>query len=149
MKGTNLKGSFTVEAAVLFSITFFVMGALILGTFYMHDRAVCQSVSCEAASAGSNLETQKERSRAVEKLRRQFKKSRLLGSRNLNGNTAAGEKQIFASWQAVFPVPGFAMKYYAGNRLEISADWTCKVIDAADMIRKIRGAEQLLTGGGT
>lgn len=56
MKGTNLKGSFTVEAAVLFSITFFVMGALILGTFYLHDRAVCQSVSCEAASAGSNLE---------------------------------------------------------------------------------------------
>ena len=58
MKGTNLKGSFTVEAAVLFSITFFVMGALILGTFYLHDCAVCQSVSCEAASAGSNLETQ-------------------------------------------------------------------------------------------
>lgn len=144
-----VKGSYTVEAAILLSITFFVMGALILGTFYLHDRAVCQSAACETAAAGSNLATQRERSEAVAKLKRQFKKSRLLGSRSLNGNTAAGAKQVFASWQAVFPVPGFAMKYYNGSRLGISGEWTSSVTDAADMIRKIRGAEKLLAGDET
>lgn len=43
-----MRGSYTIEAAVLLSMITFVLAALILTAFYLHDRSVCQSTACEA-----------------------------------------------------------------------------------------------------
>lgn len=147
-KGRFWKGSYTVEAAAVLSVTFFVLGALILCTFYLHDRAVCQSAACEAAAAGSNFATEKERSRAAASVKKQLNKGRLLGSRNVKSSTTAGTKESLASWSAEYPIPGFAIRYFSGNQRSISVSWTCRIPDPADTIRKIRGAAGLITGGG-
>ena len=44
---------------------------------------------------------------------------------------------------AVFPVPGFAAKYLAGNKLTIKKEWTSKKFDPAKTIRMVKGAEKL------
>lgn len=139
-------GSFTVEAAIVVSITVFVLGAFLIGTFYVHDRSVLQSLACEAAAAGSIFCTDKERSAAAKEVEKTVTAGRLLGSRGLDGYTAVGNSESRAAWSAVYPVPGFAAGYLAGNQLPISTSWNCKIIDPADTIRKIRGASELLMG---
>lgn len=146
-KRIYFRGSYTVEAAVVVSITVFALAALLIGAFYVHDRSVLQSQTCEAALAGSIFATEKERSKAAEKIKNTVTKDRLLGSGGLEGYAATGNRECKAAWSASYPVPGFAVKYFAGDQLAITASWTCKILNPADTIRKIRGASELLTGG--
>ena len=143
----GLRGSYTVEAALVFSMTFFVLAALLFAVFYVHDRAVIQAVTCEAAAAGTNHYTVKERQAAAGKVKGILKAERLLGSRNLSVEVSAGKNETEASCSASYPVPGLAAGYFNGNRLQIRTGWKGKVTEAADIIRKIRGAGALLTGG--
>lgn len=142
----SFTGSYTVEAAIVVSITVFVLGAFLIGAFYVHDRSVLQSQTCEAAAVGSIFCTEKERSAAAKEVEKTVTAGRLLGSRGLSGYTAIGSSESRAGWSAVYPIPGFAAKYLAANQLAVSATWTCKIIDPADTIRKIRGASELLMG---
>ena len=142
-----LKGSYTVEAAVIVSVIIFVLGAFLICAFYVHDRVVLQSISCEAATAGCIFVTEEDRKSASEQISSSISAGRFLGSRDLNGNVICGKKQAVSTWHAVYPVPGFAAGYLVDNVLEISVSWTGKTIEAAEWIRKIRGAGKLLTGG--
>lgn len=141
------KGSYTVEAALVFSMTFFVLAALLITAFYVHDRAVLQAVTCEASSAATNFITKSERSTAAAQVEKQLKKKRFLGSRGISGKTAAGDREIIGSWSAVYPVPGMVRKYLSGSSLKIQTKWDSKILEPADTIRKIRDAGELLTGG--
>lgn len=138
-----LKGSYTVEAATVISLVFFVLGALLICSFYIHDKSVLQGIVCEAAAAGNNFSTEKERKEAVSSVKKRITASRFMGSKNLNGNVSTGGKNTEASWSAVFPVPGFAAKYMVGNRLTINKECTCKRVDPAKTIRMVKGAEKL------
>ena len=138
-----LKGSYTVEAAAVISLVFFVLGALLICSFYIHDKSVLQGMVCEAAAAGSNSATEKEQKEAVSSVKKRITASRFMGSKNLSGSVATGEKSTEASWSAVFPVPGFAAKYLTGNKLTIKKEWTSKKFDPAKTIRMVKGAEKL------
>lgn len=140
----ELQGSYTVEAAVVVSLVFFVLAALILCTFYVHDRAVFQSAACEASSAGNNFITAKERKEAMSEVKQRMTQSRFLGSKNIKGNTATGKKEASSSWSAVYPFPGFVMKFISGGRLEIRKSWSSKILNPADTIRMIRGVGELI-----
>ncbi|MCD7745388.1 MAG: hypothetical protein LUI13_08935 [Lachnospiraceae bacterium] len=141
------KGSYTVEAAMVVSITVFVLGALMIATFYVHDRAVFQSLVCEIATAGSIQATQSENADAADAGKAQMTASRFLGSRSLSGSVTSGAEEATASWSAVYPVPGFAMRYLADGNLSIEASWSSRIVDPTDTIRLIRGAGELITGG--
>lgn len=143
----SMKGSYTVEAAVVVSVTILVLASLLLCIFFIHDRAVLQSMVCETALAGSGFATEAERKEAVSAASGQIRKGRFLGSRSLSGNVSAGEKEVTAAWSMEYPLPGFAARYFSGGSLRISRSWTSRIQDPADMIRKIKGAGELLTGG--
>ena len=142
--GEGLRASYTVEAAAVVSMTFLVLGALILLTFFVHDRAVIQSAVCEAAAAGNNFITQEERSEAAQNAAGGISLQRLLGSRSLEVTAGTGEKSVLAWGNAEFPVPGMFVSYFSGGSLEISCSWESSRMDPADIIRKIRGAELVL-----
>lgn len=142
-----MKGSYTVEAAVVVSLTIFVLTALIFCTFYIHDRAVLQSVVCETALAGSGFASEADRKEAMTDAAARIRQGRFLGSRGLEGKAAAGENEVTAEWSASYPVPGFAARYLSGGILNIHSSWTSRILDPADTIRKIKGAGELLTGG--
>lgn len=149
-RGVKIKGSYTVEAAAVISMTFLVLGALIMAVFFAHDRAVIQSSVCEAAAVGCNYRTQAERSAAVQKVSGSVSEQRLLGSRNLEVTAGVGEKSVSAWGSAVFPVPGLFMSYFSGGSLDISCNWESKVLNPTDVIWKIRGAKLVienLSGG--
>lgn len=146
-QGQTLRASYTLEAALVFSTTFFVLAAFFVLSFYVHDRAVLQSMVCETALAGSNAVTQSDRTQAAARVRKDIKQKRFLGSRNLTGNVSSGEKQVMASWKAVYSVPGFAGNYFLKNDLQIQASWNSQILYPSETIRKIRGAGEFLTGG--
>ena len=139
------QGSYTVEAAVLFSLTFLVLAALLICMFYCHDRAVSQSAACEAAVSAGNFAKAEQRREAADAVRAQVRAERFLGSRNVAGQAAIGEREVSAQWQGEYPVPGFAARYLSGGSLSVSRSWRCTVLDPADTIRKIKGLGDLLT----
>ena len=141
-----LKASYTVEASFLMAITLFVLAALMICTFYLHDKAVMQAAVCEIASAGSNMATEEEQRQVTSELKKTLTQKRLLGSRNLSGQAGTGKK-VSADWSGNYPVPGFVMEYFADNNLQIHVSWSSEKIQPADMIRKIRGVRKLISGG--
>lgn len=136
-----------MEAAIVVTMTIFVLAALILCTFYIHDRAVLQAIVCEAASVGSSFATDEERKEAAQEVVGGLNAGRFLGSRNLDGNVAMGSREVTVLWDAEYPVPGFAAEYLADGKLDIHKTWTCKILNPASTIRKIKGVGELLTGG--
>lgn len=143
----SYKGSYTVEAALLMAIIVTVMAALMIMTFYLHDRAVLQASSCEIASAGCNMATEKEQSRITESRKKMITKSRLLGSRNVSGQVNAADKQVKAGWNGNYPVPGMVQKFISKNTLPVRVSWESKKVQPADTIRKFRGIRKLVSGG--
>lgn len=141
-----LKASYTVEASFLMSITLFVLAALMICTFYLHDKAVMQAVVCEIASAGSNMATEEEQKQVTSELKNALTQKRLMGSRNLSGQVGTGKK-VSANWSGNYPVPGLAMEYFTNNNLPIQVSWSSEKLRPADMIRKIRGVKKLISGG--
>ena len=142
MKKKYLKGSYTVEAAVVVSMTIFVLAALILCTFYLHDRATLQAIVCEAASVGSSFATEKDRKEAMQGV-----VERINAEHSLVGSAALGKREVTVLWNAKYPIPGFAARYLTEGELNIRKTWTCRILDPASTIRKIKGAGELLTGG--
>lgn len=141
------EGSYTVEAAMVFPIVLFVLAALIICAFYVHDRAVSQSIVCEMASAGSNFITEAERQEAMDAVKKQATASRFLGSRNLSLRSSSGKTEANAALSAEYPVPGMVMKYFAGGSLAIQKKWSSKTPDPAKAIWIMRGLKRLIDGG--
>ena len=109
------KGSYTVEAALVFPIILFVLAALLILAFYVHDRGILQGLACETAVAGSNYITENERKAAANQVRNQAGPERLMGSRSSQGQVAFGSSEVYARYTAVCPVPGMVMRYLSGS----------------------------------
>lgn len=138
------KGSYTVEAAAVFSLTFLVLGAFLLVAFYVHDRAVLQCIVCEAASAGSNFAAEEDRRQAADQAMHAAKEQRFMGSRNLSVSAETGKGTVSVRAGANFPVPGLFASFLSGGVREVSCEWNSRITDPAQIIRKIRGAELVL-----
>lgn len=82
----------------------------------------------------------------MDQAKKLLSQSRLLGSTSLKGSISPGGKEAAASWSAVYPFPGFVMNYIAAGKVNIQKSWSSRVLDAAETIRKIRGAGELLMG---
>ena len=141
------KGSYTVEAALVFPIILFVLAALLILAFYVHDRGILQSLACETAVAGSNYITENERKMTAEQVRNQAGPERLMGSRNSQGHVAFGSSEVYARYTAVCPVPGMVMRYLSGNQLKIAKSWQVHIMNPSGWIRKQRGIMRIRDGG--
>ena len=141
------RGSFTVEASLVLSLTIFVLGALLLAGFYVHDRAVLQGWACEITAAGENEYGAGRRAQTVSRLEKNAASERLLGSRSLSKQVSVSEESASGNFSAVYPVPGFAAAYLCGGRLSLSAGWSFAHIHAGKEIWRIRGIGKLLDGG--
>ena len=140
------KGSYTVEAAAVVSMTFLVLAALMMCTFFVHDRAVLQSMVCEAAAAGGNHMTQEERCEQSAAVTEELSEKRMLGSRRVSAGVQIGEESTAVKGTAAFPVPGLLAGWMSGSTWNLSCSWETRIYNPAEIIRKIRGAELVLEG---
>lgn len=141
------KGSYTVEAALVLPIVLFVLAALLILAFYVHDRGVLQSLACETAVAGNNYITVSERKAAAEQVKHQAVSERLMGSKGSGGHAAFGKSEVYVRYTASYPVPGMVTRYLAGNQLQIAKSWQVHTVSPSDWIRKQRGIMRIRDGG--
>ena len=64
----------------------------------------------------------------------------------MRGNVASGKKEVSASWEALYPFPGFVMKYISGGMVRIRKSWDSRILNPAGTIRMIQGAGDFITG---
>ena len=135
------KGSFTVEAALLFSVLIPLLVCLIYGMFYIHDRMVIQGAVCEIA-ARYGLILPKERA-GTELSAGELLSERLLGTEQIFTENQADEHQAVLSAGGSFVIPGIAAPFMSGT-FSIKQEWNRTFRDPAGTIRKIRGIGNLL-----
>lgn len=146
-KNGKYKGSYTVEAALVMGIITMVMAALLIVCFYLHDKAVLQAMTCEIALAGNNTVTEKEQQKVISDLKKKLNRNRLMGSRNTDKTVKADKKAVNAVCRSEFPVPGMTARFISNNKMKIEVSWKTEKVQAAELIRKIRGVRKLMNGG--
>lgn len=142
-KRTMLKGSFTVEAALLMTIILPVLIALIYIGFYVHDSAVIQSVLCETAAMGSNLEGDPEREALLEKKKEELLKGRLIVAQQVSAELSVTDSKIVLNSDGTFCFPGMISQLVNGGSSDIQKKCERKLYHPAETIWKIRGIKTL------
>ena len=139
----KMKGSFTLEAAVLIPLTVLILAAILIASFYIHDTAVLQGNACECAAAGANALTLAQQEQRMDQTKNRIKAGRLLGSRNRSGRAGTQGEQAKAAWTAEYPIPGMGGNLFADRRIPIAVSWSQEQIRPVRKIRIIRGVSSI------
>lgn len=139
----EIKGSYTVEAALIMSILIPLLSAVIYLGFYVHNKAVLQEAACRIVSAGSLNQTEGRASQAMEEIKQDILGSRLIGMSGVQGDVSEGST-LNASFSGSFYVPGLIMRFFCGNRMEITVNKSMKSVQPVKTLQKIRSIEKLL-----
>lgn len=152
----ELKGSYTIEAALLMP---FLLGVLILmidTAFYLHDRMVIEKAAGIGALRGS-LQRQLsdlEIKDATEKECNELVKNKLLSVRNVNTSIKVTSKQVEVTMEGRvwMPLTGGITAWFHRPAFFIHA---CRKAVRLEQVKFIRGvkriralSEEFLTGGG-
>lgn len=139
----EIKGSYTVEAALIMSILIPLLSAVIYLGFYVHNKAVLQEAACRIVSTGSLNQTEGRASQAMEEIKQDVLGSRLIGMSGVQGDVSEGST-LNASFSGSFYVPGLVMRFFCGNRMEITVNKSMKSVQPVKTLQKIRSIEKLL-----
>ena len=139
------KGSFTVEASLIFPFILAVIVLVIYAAFFIHDRAVMSAAACKAAIRGSEITDphgdiyDKARKTGEEEM-----KGRLLSTkiRTIDVNVDSREVRVsvcgdFIIPGGVIPVPGIE-----GRGTVIKVNALSSRLDPAEFIRSCRVIEE-------
>ena len=110
----KVKGTYTVEAALVMSLIVFILAALLYLAFVLHDCAVLKGYLCETAACAAHVGTEKEEEAGRTCLNRMTSK-RFLGSRAISSSLQAGEDTITVSGSASYSLPGVVSPFFGGK----------------------------------
>ena len=139
----RLKGSYTVEAALIMSILIPLLAAVIYLGFYVHNKAVLQEAACRIVSAGSLNQTEGKGLQVMEEIKQDILGSRLIGMPEVRGEVSEGST-LNASFSGSFYIPGLVMRIFCGKRMEITVNKSMKNIQPVKTLQIIRSIEKLL-----
>lgn len=130
----KLKGSYTVEAALVMGILLPLLAGIIYLGFYLHNDAVMKGAAYELAVLGCLQDDEEKRKTAVEERKQEIIGRAFLGLTEVRAEVSLGEEKVSASLRGTFRVPGLVMRYFCGNQLELSADAELTVADPGKQI---------------
>ena len=108
----KLKGSYTVEAALLMALVIPLLAGIIYMGFYLHNGAAMQKAAYELAALGSLHYGEKEREEIIKERKREIGSQLFLGIQGIEAEIHIGKKRNLQ-------VPGLVMRIFCGNRLEV------------------------------
>ena len=142
----SLKGSFTVEASLIFPFIMGVIVFLIYMSFFLHDRSVMKSCAYQAALKGSLIRT------SVADMEAEARKAAvydidglLLATGDLKTEVSVSGKDVTVSYSGNLRVPRgiLFMKIAGTENIPVEGKATAGQKDAIEFIRKCRTAEYL------
>ena len=140
----SLRGEFTAEAALLMSVIFPVLVALLLAGFYIHDRTMMQGAACEIAAMGSNLRFYDGSTGTLQKTENALASQGGLWTEGIKGNCRVSEEASAAEFTGLFPVPGITAGLLLRNKASMQTSWSRKLYRHTDMIRIVRGIKYVV-----
>lgn len=143
MKNKWKKGSFTLEAALLMTIILPVLTAIIYMGFYVSDSGTAQGIVCELAAAGGDLSEEQDVQSNLENRKKMLITSRFLGMECGKASVNRETNRVSAEIAGDFYIPGLAARFFCGNHLKIQKKWSRELYRPAEMIRRIRGIQEL------
>lgn len=141
-KTENLKGSYTIEAALLMGILLPLFAAVIYLGFFLHDKSFLQSAAFETAVCVSLHEDEKDLdgNRALNSLL----SGRLLGTRDAQGQVSSDKQRVTVSCGGDFTVPGMTERFFGRKGLKTGTVLTMNLERPSRRIQKIRGAVKVI-----
>ncbi len=131
---TYLKGSFTIEAAVIVPLILTVFAVILHLLFYYHDKNILGSVAYETASYGAGRQTVSEQE--LEQKFEERMRSKLLLFREVQSEVTILENEV--------KVTARAWKKKSSLKIESAVSKT----EPEDYIRRIRKAKKIQEGIG-
>ena len=132
-----MKGSLTVEAALLMAVVIPLLTALMYLGFYLHDKAWIKNAIREAAVCAS---VQTDADTGVND-------KGVLWTKSLKADISVEKAQVTVKAEGSFLVPGLIAGYFADNRLILDDTVTKPVTDAKKEIQKWRNLWKLAEEG--
>ena len=140
-EGCVLRGSYTIEAALIFP---FIMGTvvfLIYMSFFLHDRAVMKSCAYQAALKGSLIRTGGgDMVREAEKAAAYNIEGLLLMTEGLQTKVSLSGTEIRVSYSGMMRIPRgiLFMKIAGTDGIQVEGSASAKQKDAIEFIKKTR-----------
>lgn len=144
----KLKGSYTIEAALLMTVLVPLLAGIVYLGFYLHNDALLQNAAYEVVVHGSLHRGEKEAAEKVEQKKEEILKGRLLGMKNIQASVDMTDKKITVEMKGTFYVPGMIMGILERNQVEISAESEMDLVNPSKTIIRLHTLKKLLKGGG-
>ena len=138
----KVKGSYTVELALLMGIILPVLVSIIYIGFYCHDQGFLQGAAHETACMASLRvdDMESNMSGVTEKI----VKGRMLGTRNVSGNISGDKKTAEISYQGNFFIPGMTRIFFENSQIAMGANVTMTLERPSKRIQKIRSVVKVI-----
>ena len=145
----SLRASFTVEAALLMTVTFPVLLAILYYGFFLHDKGVLNGAAQQVAAQADLNRWKKSGNNKLARMAGKLEKQ-AGPSRKASSAVSVKKDQVSASYSAAMSLPGLLASLFGKSRLDTGAAAKRPLLYPADVIRKIRGLEYvsaMLKGG--
>ena len=137
----SLKGSYTIEAALIFPFIMGVIVFIIYISFFLHDRAVMKSCAYQAALKASLVRTgSSDMQREALKAAEYNISGLLLATEGLDTRVSVSGKEVTVSYSGTLRIPQGAlfMKISGSDGIAVQGEGRASQKDAIEFIRKCR-----------
>lgn len=142
MRQKKLRGSYTIEAALLMGIILPLLVAVIYMGFYFHDKGFLQGAAHEAVCiADLRIDDLEKNTSGVSE---QLIAGRMLGTRRTEGRIDAGDKIVQADYRGNFQVPGMTRIFWGSGQLQMAAKASLTTERPSKRIQKIRSVVKVI-----
>lgn len=142
----KLKGSYTVEAAMIFPLIMTVIVIIMYLAFFIHDRCVLYTSAYEAALRASMVRTSDaDRTAVAESAAESLKNQGLLRTEQIEKEVVVNGDNITVKMSGKFSIPGNIVFMGIGGTSGITVDATATAMkkDPVLFIRKCRFIENI------
>ncbi len=139
------KGSYTVEASFIFPLVMSVIVLIIYLSFFLHDRAVMDAASYQAAMRGSFVTSDKsDFLKKAEKAGDELLKEALLVTRVSEKNIELKNNTLTVTYSGIMNIPG-GVNFIPGipTELKLNVRSSAKRLDPTGFVRSCRIIENL------
>lgn len=142
----KVKGSYTVEAALLMTVIVPLLVGIIYLGFYLHNGAMMQNTAYELAVLES-LRHGEEGETLAEDRKQSITSQAFLGLKDIQTEVNRGKKKVSVKLYGDFRVPGLVMRFFCDNQMRIFADAELTVMDPGKTITRIHLLKKLTEEG--
>ena len=139
-----MKGSYTVEAALLMTVLIPVLMGIIYLGFYLHNSALLKNAAYETAVYGSLCHSQKESKKLVEKKKEEAVKGRLLGMQAVSGNVEIEDKKISVVYSGQMKLPGFTGSFFGGHTLALQGEASLSLLKPGKTVLRLHSLNKVV-----